>query len=218
MTIDIHTITTTGVNCYLLRKGDQFLLIDTSFAFRRRFIENEFDRLGCQPANLKLIVLTHGDIDHVGNAAYLGVKFKTLIGMHPDDWGMVEQGDMFWNRKADNSAFRNAIRKFIRLGKSNRFTPDIALQDGMNLHDYGFDLTIVGIPGHSSGSIGVLTREGDLFCGDFYMNGSSGPSFGFGDPVDFEPSAEKFKGMPIRTVYPGHGQPFQMEALTTGEA
>jgi hydroxyacylglutathione hydrolase len=213
MQMDIHPIRTTGVNCYLLQTGERFLLIDTSFAFRRRFIEKSLERYECQPGSLRLIVITHGDMDHVGNAAYLGAKFNTPIGMHPDDAGMVEHGDMFWNRKADVSAFRNLVRKVIRLGKSNRFKPDISLYDGMDLSEYGFDLKIVGIPGHSSGSIGVLTPEGDLFCGDFYMNSRSGPSFGFGDQADFESSDQKLKALPIRTVYPGHGDPFPMETL-----
>ncbi|GAG68637.1 unnamed protein product, partial [marine sediment metagenome] len=76
--------------------------IDTGGSNKRHDLENELDRAGCQPGNLNLIVLTHGDFDHTGNAAYLRKKFGTKIAMHSADSGMAEQGDMFWNRNKPN--------------------------------------------------------------------------------------------------------------------
>jgi len=96
-----------SVNCYLVRTGDGFILIDTGRTNKRSAIEKELESAGCQPGNLTLIVLTHGDFDHCGNAAYLRKKFGTQIAMHKDDSGMVERGDMLWN-------FQQKINKIIR--------------------------------------------------------------------------------------------------------
>ena len=94
-----------SVNCYLVETDTGFVLIDTGGANKRAELEKELVSAGCQPGNLQLIVLTHGDFDHTGNAAYLRQKFGAQIAMHQDDAGMAERGDMFWNRKSGNVLF-----------------------------------------------------------------------------------------------------------------
>jgi hydroxyacylglutathione hydrolase len=84
-----------SVNCYLIETETGYILIDTGGSNKRTDLEKELESAGCQPGYLKLIVLTHGDFDHTGNAAYLRKKFGTTIAMHDDDSGMVERGDMF---------------------------------------------------------------------------------------------------------------------------
>ena len=102
------------VNCYLIETSDGYLLIDTGCPNNRTELERELESAGCQRGNLKLIVLTHGDFDHTGNAAYLRKKFGTKIAMHHDDAGMVEHGDIFWNRKKPNIFMKIIITKMPR--------------------------------------------------------------------------------------------------------
>ena len=59
-----------------------------------------------------------------------GGKYGAKIAMHPDDAGMAEQGDMFWNRKTGNRLFRLFAALLFRFGAENRFTADIWLEDG----------------------------------------------------------------------------------------
>ena len=59
------------VNCYLVHSAGSFLLIDTGGANQRAELEKELESAGCRPNHLKLIVITHGDFDHTGNAAHL---------------------------------------------------------------------------------------------------------------------------------------------------
>jgi glyoxylase-like metal-dependent hydrolase (beta-lactamase superfamily II) len=217
MTLEINIITTpfvfnTSVNCYLVRTGDRFVLIDTGMAKNRSAIEKELENAGCQPGNLTLIVLTHGDFDHCGNAAYLQKKFGTQIAMHEDDSGMVERGDMLWNRNKQNILIRIIFRLFFRLSKSDRFKPDLCIDEGYDFSGYGFDAKVLEIPGHSKGSIGVLTARGDLFCGDLLVNTDKPVKNTLvDDSVVLDASVEKLKTFKIKTVYPGHGKPFQME-------
>jgi len=87
------------VNCYLIKTGTNYILIDTACSNKRAELEKKLERAGCKPGILKLIVLTHGDFDHTGNAAYLREKFGARVAMLHDDSGMSERGDMFWNRR-----------------------------------------------------------------------------------------------------------------------
>ena len=200
------------VNCYLVKGEPGFLLVDTGGSNARRELEAALSQAGCQPGDLKLIVLTHGDFDHTGNAAYLRRKFVARIAMHPDDAGMAERGDMFWNRKKGSPLFRLFAALLFRFGPENRFTADLWLKDGDDLSPHGFPATVLSIPGHSKGSLGVLTASGDLLSGDLFDNTHSPVLNAIMDNLEAaHSSVSKLSQMTIHTVYPGHGKPFPME-------
>jgi hydroxyacylglutathione hydrolase len=161
-----------------------------------------------------LIVITHGDFDHIGNAAYLRQKFGAKIAMHVEDVGMAECGDMFWNRKKGNRLLRSLAPRLFRFGASDRFQPDAIVADGADLTEYGFDAKVLSIPGHSKGSIGILTSAGDLFCGDLLEN-TKQPAIStiMDDMPTAQVSIEKLESTNVKTVYPGHGKPFPLKLL-----
>jgi hydroxyacylglutathione hydrolase len=205
------------VNCYLMKTATGFVLVDTGSANKRAELEDELARAGCQPGSLGLIVLTHGDFDHTGNAAHLRETYGAKIAMHRDDAGMAEQGDMFWGRSSGSALLRLAAPVLFRFPRSNRFVPDLYVEEGDDLSAFGFDARILSIPGHSKGSIGVLTAAGDLFCGDLLENDKE-PALGsiIDDPADAQASVEKLKVLEIKMVYPGHGRPFPMGQFRGG--
>jgi len=211
---EINTIRLGGVNCYLVKTGDgSYVMIDTGFRMKRSSLQKELEMAGCKPGNLKLIIITHGDFDHTGNAAYLRKKFAAKIAMHPGESEVVEHGDMLLSR--ENRPFLSRIMlSFFRLSRSDRFKPDVYVGDGDDLAAYGFDAKVLHIPGHSRGSIGIQTTGGDLFCGDLLSN-TNRPALGsiIDDPATANASLEKLKSLEIVTVYPGHGKSFPMEAL-----
>ena len=202
------------VNCYLLGTDAGHVLIDTGGSNRRAELEKELESGGCTPDSLKLIVLTHGDFDHTGNAAYLCRTFGAEVAMHSGDAGMVERGDMFWNRRRPNILIRAMTPILFAFGKSKRFVPDLYIEEGHDLSEYGFDARVVSIPGHSKGSIGILTPAGDLFCGDLLENtGKPGLNTIMDDVATAKKSVEKLRDLGVNTVYPGHGCPFLLEEI-----
>ena len=206
------------VNCYLIETDSGYILIDTGGSNARGELESALQSAGCKPGDLKLIVLTHGDFDHTGNAAYLREKFGAKIAMHRDDCGMAERGDMFWNRESGNAIIRILAPVLFRFGKSNRFQSDVCLADGDTLSEYGLDASILEIPGHSKGSIGIMTADGDLFCGDLFENTEEPALNGImDDVVRAQTSIEKLKKLGINTVYPGHGKPFLLDQFVKKE-
>jgi glyoxylase-like metal-dependent hydrolase (beta-lactamase superfamily II) len=198
-----------SVNCYLIKTASGGMLIDTGCASGRAKLERE---LGGE--NLRLIVLTHGDFDHSGNAAYLRQRFGAKIAMHRGDSAMVERGDIFGGRKKGNFLFKVMAPLLFGFGKSKRFKPDLYLEDGDHLAEYGFEARVVHIPGHSSGSIGVLTAAGELFSGDLLIRKKNPKRNKIIDDIEAaEASIKKLKSLGIKTVYPGHGRPFPMELM-----
>ena len=70
------------VNCYLVKADGSYVLIDTGMPNKREMIEKEIESVGYRSKNFNLIILTHGYLDHTGNAAYFRKKFDTKIVMH----------------------------------------------------------------------------------------------------------------------------------------
>jgi glyoxylase-like metal-dependent hydrolase (beta-lactamase superfamily II) len=205
------------VNCYLIRTAAGHVLIDTGGSNARKALRGELENAGCTPGSLKLVLLTHGDFDHIGNAAYLRSTFGTRIAMHREDFGMAERGDMFVNRKKPNILIGALIPLFTGFGASERFTPDLLLTDGYDLSQHGLEAKVISLPGHSRGSIGVLIASGELFCGDLFEN-TKGPALNslMDDPAAAAASIAHLESLKIGTVYPGHGQPFAMNLLAKG--
>jgi hydroxyacylglutathione hydrolase len=202
------------VNSYLLQDKTDYLLIDSGSSNARRFLMDELAAAGCDPGSLKLVILTHGDFDHSGNAAHLQRNYAVPVAMHAADAGMVMRGDMFVNRKQPIWLVRKVMPLATGFGRKERFKPDLLVEDGFGLSKYGIRAKILSVPGHSLGSIGILTTEGDLFCGDLFENQSKPV---LNSIMDDKPAAEKslsyLQSLHIRKVYPGHGDVFDMARL-----
>ena len=208
------------VNCYLIETEKGFILIDTGFSKSRLIIDVFLSNNGITPENqkLKLILLTHGDFDHTGNARYLKEKYNSAIAMHNDDIGMVDHGDISWNRNMN--AFMRILGKLMtvllgmQLKKDDRFLPDIILENEQKLDEYGLSAEIITLPGHSKGSIGVLIEDGHFFCGDILENNKQPDRAKMvSNSNGMKKSIEKISSLEFNYVYPGHGRPFEKKML-----
>jgi hydroxyacylglutathione hydrolase len=231
---EIIRIDLNGVNCYLGKEGDSFILFDTgghtvmdkTFTDRCETLVSELGKAGCKPGNLKLVILTHGDIDHVANSIFIREKYQTKIAMHAGDLQLVE--NLTIKKMMQSFKYRSIIYKIIFqimkeqikkvsskiLSDFKTFSPDILIDEGYSLLEYGFDAKVLHIPGHTDGSIGVLTANGDLIAGDIFVNFKK-PDIA-PNASDFKTlakSVDRLKAMNINTIYPGHGRPFRMNDL-----
>ena len=57
-----------------------------------------------------------------------------------------------------------ASNRNICTNEIEAMTPDVVLEDGMSLSQYGIDGQIVKLAGHTRGSIGVRLSSGELPC------------------------------------------------------
>lgn len=179
-----------GVNSYLIKNDEKFILVDTGghlfmdkiFSDRRNVLENELVKNGVNDSNLEMIILTHGDNDHVCNAKYIRNKFNTKIAMHASDVFMVEKSDP--NCYKINSKYKSFVLNIVFKLLNSKiqllmekvykeyevFTPDILLEDNQLLNEFGFEGKIIHCPGHTPGSISILDDNGNLIAGDLFGN------------------------------------------------
>jgi len=213
---DIQRIDLGFVNAYLVRAGDGFILIDTGMAQQFSHLEKQMLQAGCLPDRLRLVVITHGDMDHTGGCAGLQAKYQARIAIHPADLAMATTGAPV---KRHARGLFGKIFMFLgnlpgRRGGAPKFQPQVLLEDGMGLDEYGLQAKVIHTPGHTQGSIAVLTAQGQLFIGDTLSNRTRVDVAPFiQDYQELRQSLERVQSLHAITVFPGHGEPFPFEAV-----
>src|ERR1035437_4275281 len=153
------------VNAYLIKNKNDSFLIDTGLPMNRIKLEKALEQEGVKPGNIKLVIITHGDIDHIGNCAYLQKKYGLKIAVHGTDAGLCRTGKMNSKRKRKSSRFSRFIfslrstflfKPLMKKFPLEAFEPDMILTDGQDFNNIGFDAKVIYIPGHTMGSIGIL--------------------------------------------------------------
>ena len=191
-------------NCFCVEDGDNAILVDTSCAeYRDKILAV------CKPKNIQLIVLTHGHFDHIQNAAFLSDKLNAPIAMHRDDIALIK--DKLAEPIMAHTLLGKVIMKVSQKGfdqaKVEQFEPGIFLEDSYSLSKYGVSATIIGLPGHTKGSIGVVVGNHDIIVGDALMNmvhPTKSPLYG--NRALMEQSAAIISALGDVTVHFGHGK------------
>lgn len=206
---NVNLINCDNTNCYIIRGTDGDILVDTGIPKYRDEIETWLLNY-----NVKLIVLTHGHNDHIGNAAYFSELYGTPIAMSRYDELLAEDNlcRHFYSVGAAGKIVA-ALSKKTMSQRSELFEVSIYLEDGMELgKDFGADCKAVKLDGHTKGSFGFLNGT-DLYLGDAAMNYIK-PSFPLicESPKAARASLEKIKTLKTGRIFFGHGEPIETKS------
>lgn len=192
-------------NCYIISNGKNAILVDTC---REKYREQILD--ACKPYDMKLLLLTHGHIDHIQNAAFLAKEFKIPIAMSKEDAALTGN-NMEQSLEAKNLLGKIVLAASIKSFREEAipaFQPTIFFSEGDTLDEYGISAKILAVPGHTNGSIAVDVREKDLLVGDALMNMFYPTvSMLYHDREAMLKSAERIGILGDRTIHFGHGKP-----------
>jgi hydroxyacylglutathione hydrolase len=199
-----------GDNCYVIENGSHAVLVDTG-----RNSTREKLLAALKPWDIELILLTHGHFDHTYNAAFLAQKFDAKIALHVADARLVRDNRI---HKIDSRGPVGYFIKKVSIANINRiyiepFEPAFYLQDGQDLRPFGIDAQIIALPGHTVGSIGILSGKACI-VGDTLMNicGVSRARIAE-DFRALDRSIGTLKRTDAEIFYPGHGGPVERKRL-----
>ncbi len=211
-----------GINrCYIVRdKG--VIMIDGGPPNRIKTIKKFLADMPMLPGEIKLIVLSHGDFDHVGSAADIRELSGAKIAIHEKDRINLEQARFNFPRgvTAWGHITRGLLLPFLK--PLVRFQParaDIVLNEkDFSLEQFGINGKIIHTPGHTPGSVSVLLETGEAFVGCL---AHSNLPFRLkpGLPIfagDIERVIQSWKSIierGARMIYPAHGDPFPVEVI-----
>ena len=208
-TLKIKRMEAGNVNCYLLVGGKDAVLVDTG---REKYQDKVLG--ACLDYNVRLIILTHGHVDHVQNAAYLARWLQAPIAMHEADLDLLPDNCM-QPLTAETPVGKAVLALSVKSFREDvipEFHPSVFLKEGDTLERWGIPARAVELPGHTRGSIGLDIAEKHLLVGDALMNMLyPTASLLYNDRVEMLASARKIAGMGERTIWFGHGKPLKNE-------
>lgn len=211
----IERISCGNGNCYIISDGENAVLVDTHRKEYREKILN-----ACKPYKMRLLVLTHGHVDHVQNAAFLAKELHIPIAMCREDADLIKD-NMLQPLEAQSIMGKIVLSVSIKSFQKDMippFSPDIWLSEGDTLDDYGIPAKIISVPGHTNGSIAIDVADKYLIVGDALMN-MFYPSVSllYHDKKVMLKSAEKISKLGERIIYFGHGKPLSNRIWVKGD-
>lgn len=215
----LHRIGNDIVAAYLVTTPEGVTVIDAGLAGHWRELVAELASIGRSVDDIKGVILTHGDSDHVGFAERLRRDHGVPVYVHADDAARAKGGPKPSNAK--QSMKLGPLLTFtaytLRKGgaRTTWLTEVVEVQHGATL-DLPGSPQIIGMPGHSPGSLAVFVPAVDaVFVGDalttrHVLTGQEGPQAApFTDePAQAMTSLRAIVDTKAKWVLPGHGAPW----------
>lgn len=155
------------VHAYLWEGKDGLTLVDTGMPSHVHAIIDALTDSGYALHNVRRIIVTHGDSDHMGGAAKLKKATGARVACHPVDKVFLEHP----NRRKPAAWWLRpmfAVMRPLPAFSVLPVTPDELYVDG-DVTPEGF--IVVHTPGHTPGHIALLHRQKRvLFAGDALNN------------------------------------------------
>jgi hydroxyacylglutathione hydrolase len=175
-------------NCYIVKNGDDLLIIDPGAR------PDRIKTYLAQDAKISAILLTHGHFDHFQAVDELVKAYGCPVYMHPYDEELL------------TDELNVAQGKQVAL--TSRILP---LCEGP-LRFGSIKMHVWEAPGHSKGSV-LIEIEGNLFSGDvLFRDGVGRTDLHGGNEREMKRSLNRIKTMDKRlVVHPGHGASTTLE-------
>ena len=219
-----HIVRLGMTHVYLLPGPAGYLLIDAGPRGCAEIFTRSIRRYGISPRQIGLILVTHVHFDHVGSLRAIQKQCGAPVLVHQTEAGLLRQGQVVLppgtqplTRRLIRFANRHP-RLVKRLFRFDPVTPERVITAPLDLAPFGFDARVLPTPGHTAGSLTVITASGQAFVGDLavnYLPGGRGPYWPpFGDSRRLiRDSWQTLRNQGVTTIYPAHGRPFKIEKL-----
>ncbi len=206
----VHRVRLTWVNVYLWEREDGYTMIDTGFPWQAAAILNSMKATGISPSEVKRILITHGDIDHVGALAIVKRVTGGEVVAHAAEKPLIEGTTKRKLRRNLAGALYTPIDRLLTALLLRPVSVDRTVIDREILKEEGF--RVVYTPGHTPGHVAYYhPGRKVLFTGDAFMNVNGrirGPyALYTPDPTGALESQRKLAALDVQVVFFGHGAP-----------
>jgi len=187
MQIKTYTGGIFDTNCFYIENGDRSILIDAP--------QGCADWLKAEGLHPAMLLLTHGHIDHITDAAQVKRDHGCAVGYHPDGTRMLTE--------------KNFLKNFGYDFEVDPLPADFPVTETASKEFEGIEFQVLEVLGHCPGSVCFFSKaDRILFGGDVLFAGGVGRWDLPGGDRDLLFSGIKNKVLPLGddvTVLSGHG-------------
>lgn len=216
-----------STNVYLIDDSPR-TLIDTGIKTEASFeaLKKGLGEIGVSLSSIERILITHGHIDHYGQAKKLSSLSGARIYIHPVEYGrirsIIHSFGFLKSILLRNGVPQGVVNEAIYFMKSAQNMADpleeaFFIRDGDSIPFDSATWKAVHCPGHSPGLLCFYRAEKKiLFTGDHLIKEitpnpvlsvpEGGPPFRYPSLRDYLASLEKIEKMDIDLLLPGHGE------------
>jgi hydroxyacylglutathione hydrolase len=199
-------------NVYFIRTDDGYILVDTGMPRDSRALQRAFSKAGIKPQDVKLIIITHAHVDHVGSVAYAKRLTSADVLCHKYAAPFIRAG------KSSPVVAYSLLSKLLSAISPSKYKPvepDIVVTDKFDLRDFGIAGQVIHTPGHTQGSVTVLLESGEMLLGDMVRGTSVDIHIGsfYEDKEVLLQNLAKLAACRAHKIYMSHGGLTNNEAL-----
>lgn len=211
VTENVYMVPDIVANPYIIVDADGLTLIDTGLPRSEKKILDYVASLGKSPQDVKRIILTHSDLDHVGGLAALQKATGARSYASEIEAQAIAEGKSTRQSKPSGVSLRRVMMMIVRpFFKVTPVRVDEFLTEGQTLPVLG-GLQVVETHGHTPGHISLFAPQaGLLFCGDSMVIDDEQGIHGSRPDVTWNTeqaheSVKKQAALGARIVCSGHG-------------
>jgi hydroxyacylglutathione hydrolase len=195
--------------------GERAVGVDTGCPGEEERILRGMRRFNLDPQRVALLLHTHGHLDHAGSTRALQSRLRVPAAVHAADAPKMRSGD---SRPLVPLRFSSRLLSLFLDPRFPAVEPDLLVEEGYSLAEFGLPATILHTPGHTPGSISILFEDGRAIAGDLMMGGSLGGALHPFEPGyhyyaenlgELRRSIRKLLDRGAKTIYLGHGGPLE---------
>lgn len=221
----VYRIPARAANTYLIEAEKGLVLVDTGLPGSDTGILDAVSKLGRRPSDIKLVLLTHRHMDHIGSAAALKKATSATLASHQFEKPYVA-GTLVISTPAAWSLYGRMMRriygflswtmKLLRLVKYKPVRVDESADEESILDSVGLDGELMWTPGHTKGSVSLFLNKSKIAIIGDLLRSKHGklvePMFMESIPQT-EASVQRLLQLGPVTLCPGHGKPLPASAV-----
>ena len=205
-----------GVTVHVVRGENRVALIDSGVVWAYPALGEALHEMGVAKSTIKLLLLTHEHMDHIGNNGQLVAETGCLVAAHPMRADLIADNERnarsFVHRFPDVEPVFDLGPEYLDWMGPKAAPVNLFLREGVVIDLTGPRLEVIELPGHSPCEIGFFDSESrSLIFGDTLMPDRAPVLYLYEDPGQLRDTCRKIQRFvqerEVAVVLSGHENP-----------